>query len=164
MSLLTSTSNNNHRNYVCIGSETVSGLASRSSLEWLDPNGDPVPASNGDAVTLIGPVVQATLTTLTLSISLDAVGTSHAGAYTCQGTLVSPALSSPLVKSVQANFTVESKSTNEWDLHAYSNYASHKTVVAKFPKKVIVFSYTLNMFSCSTVLVVQYHVDILHPF
>ena len=140
VSILPSTVNNNRISFVCIGSETVSGLANRASLEWLDPSGDPVPASDGDAIVIIGPFVQATLTTLTLSISLDAVGTSQAGAYTCQGTLVSPALSSPLVKSVQANFTVESKSTYERDLHAYINHTMVSTRLLHFSVCVLYFA------------------------
>ena len=89
----------------CIVTETVDGLSARPVLHWLNHNGSDVIV--GDGVILDGPNFQSTLTTLTLMFS--PLHTSHAGRYTCRGSLTSPALFSPLVKTEDYNISVQSE-------------------------------------------------------
>ena len=85
--------------------ETVDGLSASPVLQWLNHNGSDVVVGGG--VILDGPNLQSTLTTLTLVF--NALHTSHAGRYICQGSLTSPALFSPLVKTSDQNISVQSK-------------------------------------------------------
>ena len=89
----------------CIVTETVDGLSARPVLQWQNHNGSDIVSGGG--VILDGPNSQSTLTTLTLTFS--ALHTSHAGRYICRGSLTSPALFSPLVKTEDYNVSVQSE-------------------------------------------------------
>ena len=89
----------------CIVTETVDGLSARPVLQWQNHNGSDIVSGGG--VILDGPNSQSTLTTLTLMFS--ALRTSHAGRYVCRGSLTSPALFSPLVKTEDYNISVQSE-------------------------------------------------------
>ena len=89
----------------CIVTETVDGLSARPVLQWQNHNGSDIVSGGG--VILDGPNSQSTLTTLTLMFS--ALCTSHAGRYICRGSLTSPALFSPLVKTKDYNISVQSE-------------------------------------------------------
>ena len=89
----------------CIVTETVDGLSARPVLRWLNHNGSDVVVGGG--VILDGPNFQSTLTTLTLMFS--PLRTSLAGRYVCRGSLTSPALFSPLVKTEGYNISVQSE-------------------------------------------------------
>ena len=93
----------------CLVSKTVDGLSASPILQWLNDNGGDI--VSGDGVTLDGPNFQSTLTTLTLMFS--ALHTSHAGRYVCRGSLSSPALFSPLVKTEDYNISVQSEHTTQ---------------------------------------------------
>ena len=86
-------------------SETVGGLSTRPVPQWLNDNGSDVVVGSG--VILDGPNFQSTLTTLTMVF--NALRTSHAGRYICQGSLTSPALFSTLVKTEDYNITIQSE-------------------------------------------------------
>lgn len=92
----------------CLVSEAVSGLPTRPVLQWLNNDGSDIVVGNG--ISLDGPNSQSTLTTLVLMFS--ALRTSHAGRYICQGSLTSPALSSPLVKTADYNVSIQSELTS----------------------------------------------------
>ena len=89
----------------CIVTKTVDGLSARPVLQWQSHNGSDIVGGGG--VILDGPNSQSTLTTLTLTFS--ALHTSHAGRYICRGSLTSPALFSPLVKTEDYDISVQSE-------------------------------------------------------
>ena len=89
----------------CIVTKTVDGLSARPVLQWQNHNGSDIVSGGG--VILDGPNSQLTLTTLTLTFS--ALRTSHAGKHICRGSLTSPALFSPLVKTEDYNISVQSE-------------------------------------------------------
>ena len=70
----------------CTVTEVISGLTNMPSAHWMGPSG---PVTSGDDI-----VVTETFsndTTITVTLSFSSLHTSHAGLYTCQGTVVSPA-------------------------------------------------------------------------
>ena len=70
----------------CTVTEAISGLTNMPSAHWVGPSG---PVTSGDDI-----VVTETFsndTTVTVTLSFSSLHTSHAGLYTCQGTVVSPA-------------------------------------------------------------------------
>ena len=70
----------------CTVTEAILGLTNMPSAHWMVPSG---PVISGDDI-----VVTETFsndTTVTVTLSFSSLHTSHAGLYTCQGTLVSPA-------------------------------------------------------------------------
>ena len=70
----------------CTVIEVISGLTNMPSAHWMGPSG---PVTSGDDI-----VVTETFsndTTVTVTLSFSSLHTSHAGLYTCQGTVVSPA-------------------------------------------------------------------------
>lgn len=89
----------------CVVSETVSGLSTRPVPQWLNNDGSNI--VDGSGIILDGPNFQSTLTTLTMMF--NALHTSHAGRYICQGSLTSPVLSSTLVKTEDYNITIQSE-------------------------------------------------------
>ena len=89
----------------CVISEDVSGLSTRPVPQWLNNDGNDV--FIGDGVSLDGPSSGSSLTTLTLIF--NTLRTSHAGRYVCRGSLSSPALFSPLVKTEDYNISVQSE-------------------------------------------------------
>ena len=70
----------------CTVTEVTSGLTNMPSAHWMGPSGS---VTSGDDI-----VVTETFsndTTVTVTLSFSSLHTSHAGLYTCQGTVVSPA-------------------------------------------------------------------------
>ena len=67
----------------CTVSETISGLTNIPSAHWSGP------VTSGDDIVVTETVRNAT--TVTVDLTFSSLHTSHAGQYTCQGTLVSPA-------------------------------------------------------------------------
>ena len=70
----------------CTVTEVISGLTNMPSAHWMGPSG---PVTSGDDIVVNETFSNATTVTVTLSFS--SLHTSHAGLYTCQGTVVSPA-------------------------------------------------------------------------
>ena len=70
----------------CTVTEVISGLTNMPSAHWMGPSG---PVTSGDDIVMTETFRNDTTVTVTLSFS--SLHTSHAGLYTCQGTLVSPA-------------------------------------------------------------------------
>ena len=71
----------------CTVTEVISGLTNMPSAHWMGPSG---PVTSGDDI-----IVTETFsneTTVTVTLSFSSLHTSHAGLYTCQGTVVSPAI------------------------------------------------------------------------
>ncbi len=103
---------------LCLASKTISGLTNTPSLEWLDKEGSPV--------TTGGPVTVGELTTHTLNVSLSltfsSLHISHAGQYTCQATLSSPALDTPLEKNTTSDVTLQSKQLSQ-ELFMFLRYS-----------------------------------------
>ena len=71
----------------CTVSETISGLTNRPSAHWMTSSG-PVTSADDNTVTETFRIA----TTVTATLTFSSLHTSHAGLYTCQGTLVSPAV------------------------------------------------------------------------
>ena len=70
----------------CTVTEVISGLTNMPSAHWMGPSG---PVTSGDDIIMTETFSNDTTVTVTLSFS--SLHTSHAGLYTCQGTVVSPA-------------------------------------------------------------------------
>jgi hypothetical protein len=91
----------------CTGHKTVSGLVNQPSPQWLTPSGTPLSPMSSD-VQLQGPR-NVGLSSSELVALFPTLRTSHAGNYTCQASLSSPALSSPIIKSVTYAVIVQSE-------------------------------------------------------
>ena len=70
----------------CRVRETISGLTDSPSAHWMTSSG---PVTSGEDITVTETFRNATTARATLTFS--SLHTSHAGLYTCQGTLASPA-------------------------------------------------------------------------
>ena len=81
----------------CTVSETISGLTGRPSAHWITSSG---PVSSGEDITVTETFRNATTARATLTFS--SLHTSHAGLYTCQGTLVSPATADDIISTSNA--------------------------------------------------------------
>ena len=89
---------------ICTASKTVDGLVNSPSAMWTTAG--QVVASDGNGVTV------STLSTAMAIITFDPLRTSHDGIYRCNGTLISPALKTPLTRfSTEINH-VQSKMIN----------------------------------------------------
>ena len=90
----------------CTVTEVISGLTNMPSAHWMGPSG---PVTSGDDI-----IVTETFsndTTVTVTLSFSSLHTSHAGLYTCQGTVVSPAaVDDVTITSTPDNVTVSCKS------------------------------------------------------
>ena len=87
----------------CTVTEIISGLTNMPSAHWMGPSG---PVTSGDNI-----VVTETFSndmTVTVTLSFSSLHTSHAGLYTCQGTVVSPAAVDGVI-STPGSVTVSSK-------------------------------------------------------
>ena len=89
----------------CIGHKTVSGLMNQPSSQWLTPSGTLL--SPRSDVQLQGPR-SVGLSSSELVAQFPTLHTSHAGNYTCQASLSSPARTSPIVKTTVFEVTVQS--------------------------------------------------------
>ena len=92
----------------CTGHKTVSDLINQPSPQWLTPSGTPLSSSSD--IQLQGPR-NVGLSSSELVALFPTLRTSHAGNYTCQASLSSPALTSPIVKLVTFEIIIESKYT-----------------------------------------------------
>ena len=101
----------------CTGHKTVSGLVNQPSPQWFTPSRTPLTSSSD--VQLQGPRNVGFLSSELVAL-FPALHTSHAGNYTCQASLSSPALTSPIVKLVTFAVTVQSE---------FPNYASIKRLI-----------------------------------
>ena len=85
--------------------EVISGLTNMPSAHWTGPSG---PVTSGD-----DSVVTETFsndTTVTVTLSFSSLHTAHAGLYTCQGTLTSPAaVDDVTITSTPSTVTVSCK-------------------------------------------------------
>ena len=89
----------------CTGHKTITGLMNQPSPQWLTPSGTPLSPSSD--VQLQGPT-NVGLSSSELVALFPILRTSHAGNYTCQASLSSPALTSPIVKLVTFVVTIQS--------------------------------------------------------
>ena len=88
----------------CSAMETVEGLSNRVELAWFHSNG--IPVVGGEEFLLENSIITGKTT---LTLQFVTLRTSHAQTYTCEATLLSPALHGPLIKTTTVNVTVESK-------------------------------------------------------
>ena len=72
----------------CAALKTTSGLTSPAQTRWVGPTGAAV--VTGDDIVLASPVPEP-LRTLQM-VTFTSLSTAHAGVYSCEGTLSSPAL------------------------------------------------------------------------
>ena len=77
----------------------------RATLQWLDKDGNPVTTNGGISVS--DQSVQLSVISQTLTFS--SLRLSHAGQYSCQASLSSVALPSPLVDTAMTEVTLQSK-------------------------------------------------------
>lgn len=91
----------------CVGHKSRSGLINVPSPQWFTPAGSLL--STGADVQLQGPKTVG-LSSSELVAQFTTLHTSHAGNYTCQVSLASPALTAPIVRSQSFGITVQSKS------------------------------------------------------
>ena len=78
----------------CTVSEVISGLTNIPSAHWSTYTGLATP---GEHIVVIETVRNAT--TVTVVLTFSTLHTSHAGQYTCQGTLVSPAAEDNIIST-----------------------------------------------------------------
>ena len=89
----------------CTALELIDCLKNMPSLQWLDSSGSAV---NGTDIT-VGEL-QITDSAAILALTFDPVHTSHAGEYSCQAMLESPAVVGSVMESVVNTIIVSSKS------------------------------------------------------
>ena len=70
----------------CTVRETISGLTNMPSAHWMGPS-DPVTSGEDSVMTQTA----RDNTTANVTATFSSLHTSHAGEYTCQGTVVTPA-------------------------------------------------------------------------
>ena len=87
----------------CTVTEIISGLTNMPSAHWMGPSG---PVTSGDDIVVTETFSNAT--TVTVTFSFSSLHTSHAGLYTCQGTVVSPAAVDGVISTAHT-VTVSSK-------------------------------------------------------
>ena len=75
----------------CTVGEVISGLTNMPSAHWSGPG------TSGDDIVVTETVRNAT--TVTVALLFTSLHTSHAGQYTCQGTLVSPAAEDNIIST-----------------------------------------------------------------
>jgi len=78
----------------CTIREVITGLTNMPSAQWEGPSGN---VSSGDDITVTEVLRNATTAILTLTLSPP--HTSHAGEYTCQGMVDTPAPEGPVTSS-----------------------------------------------------------------
>ena len=92
----------------CTVSEVIAGLTNMPSAHWSGP------VTSGDDIVVTETV--RNVTTVTVALTFSSLHTSHAGQYTCQGTLVSPAAAENITSTsdhISVNISCK------WSLHAY---------------------------------------------
>ena len=78
----------------CTVSEVISGLTNIPSAHWSTYTGL---ITSGEHIVVAETVRNAT--TVTVALTFSSLHTSHAGQYTCQGTLVSPAAEDDIIST-----------------------------------------------------------------
>ena len=96
----------------CNVSTVITGLTNVPTVTWLHPNGSLVTSDGGITISPSTPSSSSTLTFTPLTIS-------HAGQYTCEGSIESPALDSPLTVRETQNVTLQC------NIFAYEIYSVH---------------------------------------
>ena len=91
-------------NLTCTVSKTVDGLSISPTATWMTTGG--VAVSNGNGITVSTRTMDETAVS---TLTFDPLRTSHGGRYSCNGTLTSPALDSPLSPSTRIEHNVQSK-------------------------------------------------------
>ena len=89
-------------NLTCTVSKTVGGLSNSTSATWTN-------TSTGIAVTNGNGITVTTDTANISTLTFDPLRTSHIGTYSCDGTLTSPALDTPLMPSTVETLQVQSE-------------------------------------------------------
>ena len=92
----------------CLAVLNVTGIQNRPGSEWVDSVSG-LALSPGNGVTFSGPTSVASMGSQTV-LRIASLRTSHAGNYSCRGTVSSRALFSPLVKISTFSIAVTSKS------------------------------------------------------
>ena len=93
----------------CNATEQMSGLSNRASLTLFNSSGQRVVSDSGKGIT----VTQGeTSRRAYLFIQFSILRTSHAQTFTCMSILNSPALSQPLIQTVEHHLTVQGKCTS----------------------------------------------------
>ena len=88
----------------CTVRETISGLTNMPSAHWMGPSG---PVTSGEDIVVTQTARDNTTANVTLTFS--SLHTSHAGEYTCQGTVVTPAGVENVIINSTINVTVSCK-------------------------------------------------------
>ena len=88
----------------CTVRETISGLTNMPSAHWMRPSG-PVTSGEDSVVTQTA----RDNTTANVTLTFSSLHTSHAGEYTCQGTVVTPAGVENATINSTVNVTVSCK-------------------------------------------------------
>ena len=83
----------------CTVSVNISGLTGRPSAYWMTSSG---PVTSGDNNNIITVTTSRDATTARATLTFSSLHTSHAGLYTCQGTLVSPAAADDITSTSDA--------------------------------------------------------------
>ena len=91
-------------NLTCTVSKMVDGLINSPTATWTTA-GVAVSSGNGITVSTMTANENAAISTLTF----DPLRTSHDGRYSCDGTLTSPALDTPLMPSTVVAHRVQSE-------------------------------------------------------
>lgn len=91
----------------CIAYKTASGLTRPAHILWRGPNGAPL--VNSDSIIVSGAI--SVLLRTSQMITFTSLSTIHAGNYSCQGTLPSPALTTDFQSLTSYIVTVSGKST-----------------------------------------------------
>ena len=87
----------------CTVSKTVDGLINSPTATWTTGG---VAVSNGNAITVSTMITE---TTATSTLTFDPLRTTQNGRYSCDGTLTSPALDTPLTRSTVIEHNVQSR-------------------------------------------------------
>ena len=106
------TAGNRGPTLTCTVNETIPGLTNTPSAQWMK---DSRLVNSTDDITVNVTVANDTTTISTLSFS--SLRTSHAGPYTCQGTLVSPAAQNDIISISSSPIPVNV--TCEWTPYTY---------------------------------------------
>ena len=80
----------------CTVNETISGLTGSPSAHWMTSSG---PVSSGEDITV---TTSRDTSSATATLTFSSLHTSHAGLYTCQGTLASPAAADDITSKSEA--------------------------------------------------------------
>ena len=96
----------------CTVSEAISGLTDMPSAHWSMVSGGRV-ISGEDNITT---ETTRNTTAVTVALTFSSLHTSHAGQYTCQGTLVSPAAEENITST---SYPISVNISCKWSLHVY---------------------------------------------